>query len=64
MNGGVSSKQMHAAGQKTIMLARRALEIHTQRFGPESEQVSEAMSLLADALSSFNDVDDDEILRL
>ena len=52
-----------AVGQEAIGLARRALEIHTQLHGSE-HYVSNAMRVLADVLDYFNDVDDDEILRL
>ena len=51
-------------GQEAIGLARRALEIHTQLYGLENEDVANAMSSLADVIDYFNNVDDDEVLRL
>ena len=47
-----------------IKLARQALEIHTQLHGTENIDVAGDMTVLADALDFFNDVDDDEVLRL
>ena len=46
------------------MLARRALEIHTQMHGHESSDAALDILLLADVLDFFEDVDDDEVLRL
>ena len=46
------------------MLARRALDIYTQLHGAESEKFASATGILADILDYFNDVDDDEVLRL
>ena len=63
-SGGISAEEKQAAGKESIMLARRALEIHTQLSGLESEQAASDMGLLADALDFFNDVDDNEVLRL
>ena len=65
MNGDIQPEANQAAGQEAIGLARRALEIRTQLYGLEHEDVARAMSLLADVLDYFNDdVDDDEVLRL
>ena len=63
-NGDVPPEANQAAGQEAIGLARRALEINTQLHGLEHDHVANAMSLLADALDYFNNVDDDEVLRL
>ena len=62
--GGIPPEANQAVGQEAIALARRALEIRIQLYGLENEQSANAMSLLADALDYFNDVDDVEILRL
>ena len=62
--GGFAPEEKREAGQEAITLARRALGIHTQLHGAESYQVAEVMSLLASALDYFNDVDDDESIRL
>ena len=51
-------------GQEAIGLARRALEILTQLYGLENDNIANGMSLLAHALDYFNNVDDDEVLRL
>ena len=63
-HGDVPPEANQAAGQEAIALARRALEIETQLNGLEHEDVANAMSLLADALEYFNNVDDVEVLRL
>ena len=63
-NGDIPPEANQAAGQEAIALARRALEIETQLNGLEHEDVANAMSLLADALEYFNNVDDVEVLRL
>ena len=63
-NGDIPPEANQAAGQEAIALARRALEIETQLHGLEHEDVANAMSLLADALDYFNNVDDVEVLRL
>ena len=40
------------------------MELHIQLHGDDSNDVAGDMSLLADVLDIFNNVDDDEILRL
>ena len=62
--GGIPPKEKQKAGEEAIALARKALEIHTQLHGIESDRVSADITTLADVLDFFNDVDDDEILRL
>ena len=62
--GGIPPAEKQKAGEEAIVLARQALELHTQVYGTESSQVAGAMLTLADVLDHFNDVDDDEILRL
>ena len=51
-------------GQEAIGLARRALEIRTQLHGLEHADVALSMRSLARALDYFNNVEDDEVLRL
>ena len=60
--GGIPPGKKQAAGQEAIMLARKALEMHTQQHGIESEQVATAMGTLADVLGFF--VGDEEVPRL
>ena len=62
--GGIPPAEKQKAGEEAIALAREALELHTQLFGSESAQISNDMDILAQALDFFNNVDDDEILRL
>ena len=61
---GITPVEKQKAGEEAIELARKALEIYTQLHGTESAQVAGGMGTLADILDYFNDVDDDEILRL
>ena len=63
-SGDIPPEANQVAGQEAIALARKALEIHTQLYGLEDIDVANAMSLLADVLNFFNNVDDDEVLRL
>ena len=62
--GGIPPEEKQKAGEKAIALAHQALEIHTQLYVTESTPVASDMRLLADALEYFNNVDDDEVLRL
>ena len=62
-NGGMPAEEQQEAGQEAIVLARRALEIDTKLYGTENNAVANDVLLLA-ALVFFNDVDDDEVLRL
>ena len=63
--GGTSPAEKQRAGHDAIAGARKALEIHTRLHGTEHERVANDMSVLAEALDFFNDVDDDdEVLRL
>ena len=62
--GDVPPEENQAVGQEAIGLARRALEIHSQLSGAEHENVAGVMTLLADVLEYFNNVDDIEVLRL
>ena len=63
-HGDIPPEANQTVGQEAIGLARRALEIHTQLHGLENQLVANATSLLASALAYFNNVDDDEVLRL
>ena len=62
--GGIPPAEKQKAGEEAIALARQALEIHTQPHGIESAKVAGDMTVLADALNHFNNVDDDQVLRL
>ena len=62
--GGIPPAGKQNEGVEAIALARKALELHTQLYGAESAQVAGDMNTLGDALDYFNNVDDDEILRL
>ena len=63
-NGGIPPEEQQKAGQESIALARRALEIHTELHGTESGEAARDMGVLAEALNYFNDDDDNEIFRL
>ena len=63
-DGGIPPEEKQKAGEEAIALARQALEIHTRLHGAESSNVAADMTVLADVLDYFNDVDDDEIPRL
>ena len=64
-DGGIPPGEKQKAGEEAIALARKALEIHTQLHGIESEDVVSSMSILADVLGHFYDNDDDdEAIRL
>ena len=62
--GGIPPAEKQKAGEEAIALARQALELHTQLHGVESARVSSDMDILANILGYFNNVDDDEVLRL
>ena len=62
--GGIPPEEKQKAGKEAIELARQALKLHTQMHGIESAKVANDMHTLANVLEVFNDVDDDEILRL
>ena len=63
-SGGIPSEQEQKVGEEAIALARKALELNTQLHGAASGRAARAMGTLADVLDYFNNVDDDEILRL
>ena len=62
--GGIAPEAKQAAGVKAIALAREALEINRQAYGVESTTVATTMEALAEMLDYFNEVDDDEVIRL
>ena len=63
--GGIAPEAKQEAGVKAIALAREALELGTQLYGAESDNVAGDLGTLAGMLEFFNDEDDDdEILRL
>ena len=62
--GGIPPQEKQKAGEEAIAFARKALEIFTQLYGTESAKVAMALCSLADVLDYFNDIDDDEVLRL
>ena len=63
-NGGIPPDEKRKAGREAIVLARRALEMHTQLYGLVDELVANDIGVLAEALDYFNGNDDDEVLRL
>ena len=63
-SGGMPAEEQREAGREAIMLARRALEIDTRLHGAESYQVADDQLALGSVLNYFNDVDDDEAIRL
>ena len=63
-DGGIPPGEKQKAGVEVIALARRALEIHTQLYGTEDNNVAGDTVVLADALNVFINDGDDEILRL
>ena len=62
--GGIPPEDKQKKGEESIELARQALKLHTRLHGTMSAEVASSMGVLADVLGYFNDVDDDEILRL
>ena len=63
-SGDIPPEANQAVGQEAIGLAQRALEISIQLHGLEHASAANAMNLVADVLEYFNNVDDDEVLRL
>ena len=61
---GIPPEAKQKAGEEAMTLARKALEIRIQLYGTENVKVAGTMGTLADVLDYFNDVDNDEILRL
>ena len=62
--GGIPPEHKQKRGEDAIALARRSIEIYIQTNGTESHDISCAMNTLARVLDYFNDVDDDEVIRL
>ena len=63
-SGGIPSEEKQKTGQEVIALLRQALEIHTRLRGTDNDEAASDMVTLAEALDHFNDVDDEEVLRL
>ena len=63
-DGGMPAEEKQEAGREAITLARRALVIHTHLHGLESRLVANDIQLLSSVLDYFNDVDDEEPIRL
>ena len=61
---GIPPEEKQKEVEEAITLARQALEIHTQLYGPENANVADDLGTLARALEHFSNVDDDEVLRL
>ena len=62
--GGIPPEEEQKAGERAIAAARQALEIHTELRGTENVRVAADLRGLAEVLDYFNNVDDDEVLRL
>ena len=62
--GGIPPEGKQKAGEEAIMHASKALVLFTQLRGTESTGGANNMTVLAEALDYFNDVDDDEVLHL
>ena len=58
---GIPLLERKKAGEDAIALARKALEIHTELHGADSEKVANDMGLLANVLRYFGDVNDEAI---
>ena len=63
-SGDIPPEEKQKAGEEAISLARKALGIHTQLYGAESDDLAADMATLARVLNYFNDVDNDEAIRL
>ena len=61
---GIPPGEKQKVGEEAIEHARKALELYTQLGKHESREAAAAMGVIAEALDVFNNVDDDEILRL
>ena len=62
--GGIPPEEKQKAGEEAIAHARKALELKTHLHGIQNARVANNMGALADILDYFNDVDNDETLRL
>ena len=62
--GGIPPEEKQKAGERAIAASRQALEVNTQLHGTEHIRVARSMTIIANALEVFNDIDDDEVLRL
>ena len=64
MDEDIPLEKQQESRREAIMLARKAMEIHTQMHGAESADVADDILLLAQILHYFNDDDDDEVPHL
>ena len=65
LRGGVMPpKEKQETGVEAIMLARRALAIHTQLYGAESLEVAGSSDVLANCIKYFNPSEEDEVIHL
>jgi len=63
-SGSIPPAQQPNAGREAIAHVRRALEIHTQLYGTENNDVANDMLILAEALGYIKSDDDEEVFRL
>ena len=61
---GIPPEEKQKAGEEAMALARKALETYSPSGGIGSAKIALIMTALADELDYFNDVDNDEVLRL
>ena len=62
--GGIPANEKQKAGKEAIALARKGLEMHKKLPGVMAKVVALNMATLAGALDYFNNVDDNEPIRL
>ena len=62
--GGIPPEEKQQLGEEAIACARQSTEIYKQLSGAECGEVARSMGALADVLSYFDTVDNDEIPRL
>ena len=62
--GGIPPEGKQKTGEEATKLARQALQLHTRLYGTESDRVANDMVLLGEVLGYFNNVVDDEVIRL
>ena len=62
--GGIPPEGKQKAGEEAIVLARKALELRTQLYETDNDNVAGSMASLAEMLDYFINGDDDEVLRL
>ena len=62
--GGIPFERKQEAGREAISLARKALEIDTELHGVRSARAANDMTTLAQVLTYFNGIDDEEATHL